>query len=450
MKREGVLFVILGATGDLTKRKLIPGIYNLIRDNKLENFEIIGASINKTTPEKLIDSSKKFIEKPNPKIINILKKKTSYLKLNFFEQEDYIELKKLIDSKKKLQNKIFHFATMPGNFATISENLKKNKLVDSECKVVFEKPFGHNLKSAKKINKKLKKIFSEKQIYRIDHYLGKELVGNISLVRFTNRILEPLWNNEHIEQVQIILDEDMGVVGRGPYYDKYGAIKDVVQNHILQLISLIGMESPKKIRGDYIRNEKVKVLKRTKIVDVIVGQYAGYKKEKGVDKNSKIETFAALKMLVNNSRWKGVPFFIRTGKKLPKKETRIIIKFKKIECLLLDNCPTDSNYLIIRIQPNQGIALEMNAKIPGEDRITPVKMDFCHSCLFGPNTPDAYENLYEDIIEGDQSVFIRNDEVETAWRITDKVKYKKLQIYKQGTYPNELKNFTKKHNIKWK
>ncbi len=232
MEKEGVLFIIFGATGDLTRRKLLPGIYGLIRDKKIKNFHIIGLAREKVNYSQLVSRSKKFIKKPIPKTFNKLKNNFTYLQLDFFKPEDYVALKKIINSKNKFKNKIFHFATMSENFYSISENLKKNKIIDSNSKVVFEKPFGHNLKSAKKINSCLQNIFREKQIYRIDHYLGKELVENISLIRFTNSFLEPLWNKNHIENIQIILDEDMGVLDRGLYYDKYGAIKDVIQNHI--------------------------------------------------------------------------------------------------------------------------------------------------------------------------------------------------------------------------
>lgn len=454
-----VTFIILGATGDLTKRKLIPAIYNLVKNKKLKKFVLVGTARSNIQIKKILSESEKFIEKLDRKAWKKVINSSYYHIVDFYKQEDYKQLKKFveeIEKKHKLSgNRLFYLATLPQHFETITFNLTKIKLAKKIggkwVRIVYEKPFGEDLKSAKKINKSISKIFNEKQIYRIDHYLGKELVENISLVRFTNRILEPLWNNKHIESVQIILDEDMGIGNRGPYYDKYGAIKDVVQNHMMQLLALTAMEAPKNLVGEYIRNEKAKLLSKVKIKDLILGQYKGYKKEKGISGKSKTETFAALKLEINNQRWKGVPFFLKTGKNLNKKQTLIIIKFKKVDCLLAKACYSDSNYLIIRIQPDEGISFEINAKLPEKNQVIPVKMDFCHSCLFGPNTSKGYENLFYDIIRGDQSIFIRRDEIENSWTIIDKIKKGKVYPYKKASKgPKQLHTFNKKHNIIWK
>lgn len=462
-------FIILGATGDLSKRKLIPAFYKLIKDQKIDRFAIIGVSYSNTDIKSVLDSAKKFTKNIDEKIWNKLEKSSYFYQLDFYDSEKYTELKELIkkvETKHKLNsNKIFYLATMPEHFKIITKNLFDSKIVTKydhgkdceECKhpwsrIVYEKPFGHNLKSAKEINKCIRKLFNEKQIYRIDHFLGKELVSNIALVRFTNRIFEPLWNNKHIESVQIIMSEKIGIEGRGDFYDKYGAIKDVVQNHLLQILSLVAMEQPKKLEAKYIRDAKAKVLKNLKFKNAVLGQYTGYLKEKDIDPNSKTETFATLKLEINNKRWKGVPFYLKTGKNLDKKETSIHIKFKMVKCLLTQGCPTDSNYLTIKISPSNGFYLELNSRDPKSSQIIPVEMNFCHSCLFGPNTPEAYENLILDVIKGDQSAFVRSDEIEYSWKIIDKINKKKLELYKytKGSKgPKEIKLLDNKE-IRWR
>ncbi len=462
-------FIILGATGDLSKRKLIPAFYKLIKDQKIDRFAIIGVSFDKTDVKTILDKSKKFISKVDEKTWNKLEKASYFYQLDFYDSEKYDELKKLIkkvETKYKLKgNKIFYLATMPEHFKIITKNLHDSKIVtkynhNEECedckhswsRIIYEKPFGHDLKSAKEINKCIRKLFHEKQIYRIDHFLGKELVSNISLVRFTNRIFEPLWNNKHIDSVQIILSEKIGIEGRGKFYDKYGAIKDVVQNHLLQILSLVAMEQPKKLEAKYIRDAKAKVLKNLKFKNAVLGQYINYIKEKDVDPSSKTETFAALKLEINNSRWKGIPFYLKTGKNLDKKETSVHIKFKMVKCLLTQGCPTDSNYLTIKITPNNGFFLELNSKDPKNSQIVPVEMNFCHSCLFGPNTPEAYENLILDVINGDQSAFVRSDEIEYSWKVIDKIDQNKFKLYKykKGSKgPKETKLLDNKE-IRWR
>jgi glucose-6-phosphate 1-dehydrogenase len=455
MKKEGVVFLIFGATGDLTKRKIIPGIYNLVNHNKIENFHILGVARKPLTAEKLIDSSESFIKKPKSEIIYKLKNNSSYIQLDFMDENAYSKLKESIQNleKKGFNNRIFYYAVDSDKFEVISKNLARSGLAKNKkgfSRAVFEKPFGLSMESSRKLNKSIKKIFSENQIYRIDHYLGKELVGNISIVRFSNRILEPVWDNKNIENIQIILDEDFGIEERGAYYDRYGAIRDMVQNHMLQLTALVAMEMPKSFSGGSVRDKKAELLRRVKVKDVIIGQYDGYKKEKGIPDNSRTETFTALKLEIDNKRWTGVPFFLKTGKFLERKETKIVIKFRKVKCLFEEVCPTDTNYLEIRIYPDEGISLELNAKIPGKMQSTPINMNFCHSCTFS-NIPEGYENLFADIINGDQSMFIREDELYNSWKIIDRIKKGKLHIYKKGSKgPEALKEFNKKHKIIWK
>jgi len=463
-------FVIFGATGDLSKRKLIPAIYKLIDDKKLCKFTIVGVSFEDKPKEEVLEASKKFIKNPDQATFEKLTKLFDYYSMDFYDTKSYSGLKELlkkIERKRKLPgNRIFYFATMPDHFVVITKNLyeanivkehphTKTKKTRAWSRAVYEKPFGSDLKSSREINKYLASIFDEREIFRIDHYLGKELVGNIAMARFTNRVLEPLWNNKHIDSVQIIMSETIGIDGRGGYYDSYGATKDMIQSHALQLLALTAMEAPEyKLSASYIRNAKANVLKKVKVESVIRGQYEGYTKEKLVNPKSKTDTFVALKLSINNKRWKGVPFYIKTGKKLDKKDTSIHIKFKEVKCLI-DWCPADSNYLTIQIQPDESFYLELNTKKPyTTQEVTPIKMAFSHSTLFGPNTPEAYEVLLADIVQGDQSAFIRSDEIDLSWKIVeqiDKLDGKKIYQYPQGSKgPKEMKKLDKKRTINWR
>jgi len=455
-------FVILGTTGDLTKRKLIPAIYHLIKNKKIKNFAFIGSAITNTTIEEILQKSQKFISKLDNKIWKNLIQASYYCQLDFHNSNKYQQLKELITMVEKKHNlagnRIFYLATLPHHFEMITANLSKNKIVQKNKKipwsrVVYEKPFGHDLQSARKINRCITQLFDESQIYRIDHFLWEELVGTIALVRFSNLFFEPLWNNKYIESVQIILNEKIGIEGRGAFYDRYGALKDVVQNHMLQMLSLIAMEPPKKLSGEYIRDAKVKVLKKLQYEDVLFGQYEGYQYELGVAAQSCTETFAALRVQINNRRWKGIPFFLKTGKCLSKKETSIHIKFKPPKCLQAE-CLVQSNYLSIQIQPREGFYLQINTKVPGETHdVIPVKMDFCHACYFGPNTPQAYEMLLSEVLEGDHTVFVRFDEIEYSWKLIDKILSKKHRVYsykKDSDGPNELEKFNNKHSVRWR
>ena len=463
MKKESVLFVILGATGDLAKKKLIPAIYNMVLSKSLENFAVVGVSKDRLEARTL-ERSRQYVKRFDRKRWDGLKKRFYYFQADFHDREKFRELGNLImsvEQKHRLSgNRLFYLATMPGHFEAIAANMGRYRLAvqnkrNSWARVVFEKPFGHDLKSAKHINKCIRKVFRESQIYRIDHYLGKELVQNISVVRFTNTILEPIWNKRYIDHVQIILSEDFGIERRGPYYDNYGALKDVVQNHMLQLLALAAMESPHKLTEKYIRDGKVKVLKSVKNINLknlVLGQYKGYKRERGVKRNSKTETFAALRLFVSNKRWKNIPFYLITGKNMKDKITSIYIQFKEAPCLLFKGmCNFMPNYLVIQIQPEEGFYVQLNAKVPGKTDITAIKMDFCHECTFGPNTPEAYENLLMDVVEGDQSVFVRSDEIEQAWKLIDRIARKKpkVYIYRKGSYPEAAKKLIEKDSRYW-
>ncbi|HEB41508.1 MAG TPA: glucose-6-phosphate dehydrogenase [Candidatus Dependentiae bacterium] len=456
--------IIFGATGDLSKRKLIPAIYKLVADKKLDNFIIVGSAIEDITAEQMLSQAKEFIPSLNEQIWDIVRNRTYYQQLDIFNQEGFAVLSALVtrlEKKYGLGNRLLYLAVAAHFFCPITHHLARSGLAQrlTEQKqrwnrIVYEKPFGHNLQSAREINKCIAKLFNESQIYRIDHFLTKEVVSNIALVRFTNCVFEPLWNNQFIDHIQIILSEKIGIQERGGYYDRYGALCDVVQNHMLELLALIGMEAPEKLTGEYVRSERVKVLEKIRFVDGVLGQYTSYTKEKDVKPNSKTETFAALYLTVDNLRWAGVPFYLKTGKCLDKKETVIHIKFKQVDCLLIRNCPTESNWLTMKISPDATFSLHLNVKKPGSsDELVPVSMEFCHSCLFGPYTPQAYEVVFEEIIRGEQATSVRFDEIEYAWRVIDYIKEKQLAIspYACGSNgPKESELFAKKHGIRWR
>jgi glucose-6-phosphate 1-dehydrogenase len=457
-----IVFVIMGVTGDLAKLKLIPAIYNLLKLNTVSHVSLFGVARSDVTIQSILEEAKKGIKDVDNLVWNKLCESAYYQKLDFNNLADFESLKakiKEVEIKENLSgNRLFYLATLPEHFELATINLAKVGLVNSKDdkweRVIYEKPFGDSLHSAKKINKAIDRVFLEENVYRIDHYLGKELVGDIALLRFTNRILEPLWNNKHIDSVQIICDENFGIKNRGNYFDKYGAVKDVLQNHILQMLSLVAMEPPEFISGEYLRDEKVKVLKKTKIVDILLGQYEGYENEKGIIAGSQTETFFTAKLEVNNKRWRGVPFFVLAGKNLGKKETVIHIKFKGVNCLLAKTCPSDNNYLTIRIEPNEGFSFELNSKSLRKGfEIEPINMEYCHRCEHGLNTPEAYEILLEQAIMGERSFFVRNDEVELAWKIIDKIKKDNLIVYKYpigSSGPKELADWNKKNKIIWK
>ncbi len=455
--------VLLGATGDLSTRKIFPALYALFEKNKLGNSIIIGAALSTITAEPLLENIKNFIKPLDEIKWQEFAKRISYQSIDFSQEHEFNTLADFVakqEKKAKLAGcRLVYCATAPYFYCTITQGLAKSGLVKkSEAngiwhRIIYEKPFGHDLASAHEINACIAHYFDEKQIFRIDHYLTKELVGNIALVRFTNIVFEPLWNNRYISNVQIVFDEEIGLDGRGGFYDKYGALADVMQNHMLQLVALIGMESPEKLTGEYIRTERAKVLQKVKVVDALLGQYQGYAQEKGVNPNSQTETFAQVMLRIDNPRWAGVPFYLKTGKCLDKKETAIYINFKHVDCLLTKACPSEPNTLSIEISPNPLFALRLNVKKPGKsDEVNPVQMAFAHTA-FGQQIPEAYETLFEEILKGEQSVSVRFDEIEYAWKIIDAVRALKpsLYTYQKGSVgPAESKTqFDGKHGVRW-
>ena len=467
-KLDECVFVILGATGDLAKRKLIPALYQLIASEQLQHFALVGVSLVQTTARDILEQAKPFIPDVHPTTWQKLLDAAYYLRMDFHDKNAYRDLHALLHTVEQKHhvngNRLFYLATMPQHFAVITQNLAAHGIVEKHhdghatgkgtwSRVVYEKPFGSDLKSARHLNRAIAKVFDENQVFRIDHFLGKELVGNIALARFTNRVFEPLWNNNHIDSIQIIVSEKQGIDGRGAFYDTCGALKDVVQNHMLQILALVAMEVPDHFTAENLRTLKAKVLAKIKAHAVILGQYAGYLNEIDVRPASTTETFAALKLTINNRRWRGVPFYLKTGKHLDKDEASIHIKFKMVKCLL-DFCPMDSNYLTINIQPNEGLYLELNVKTPGIfNEVIPVRMNFSHSTLFGPNTPAAYEVLLADVIRGDHFAFVRADEIDWSWKIMKQVEKLKGTVYPYtpgSTGPQEVSLLDPNRDVRWR
>ena len=464
---KNTTFIIFGATGDLTKRKLIPALYRFIAKERLKNFIIVGAAFSDVTAEQMLQPAREFVQGLDEEVWAVLQEHTYNKKINFTDEHDFVALNAFVQECERVQgftenNRLFYLATGSHFFCPITSHIAQSGLAQRQSqkggavwqRLVYEKPFGHDGASAHAINECIAQWFDESQIYRIDHYLTKEIVGNIAMIRFTNCVLEPLWSNRYIDQVQIVLSESVGIDLRGLYYDSYGALRDVVQNHMLELLALVCMEAPEKLTGDFIRSERAKVLEKVRFVDGILGQYDGYLSEQDVDKNSRTDTFASLQFAVDNPRWAGVPFYLKTGKCLDKKETVINIKFKQVDCLLLRGCPTESNWLTIRIDPESSIILTLNAKSPeSTDQIIPVGMEFCHSCIFGLQTPQAYEVILEEVMRGEQSIVVRCDEIEYAWKVIDAIRAQNLPLYtyaKGSIGPKQEEQLAQKQGMRWR
>jgi glucose-6-phosphate 1-dehydrogenase len=443
--KEPFGFVIFGGSGDLSRRKLIPALARLASLGYMpETYAVIGVSrtpmsddaYREFVREALVDHSRE--DKPNEGFnIEALLPHVYYQQGDTTNPESFKSLHmKLNQLEKDIglgENRLFYLAVAPDLAPSIVERLHESRLVHPDKKgswtrVVFEKPFGHDLKSARALNNAIKRILRENQIFRIDHYLGKETVQNILTFRFGNSIFEPIFNRTHVDHIRISVSERIGMEGRrGAYYDTAGALRDIVQNHALQLLCLTAMEPPASFHAESIRDEKVKVLRSlsTMNVDQVVastvrGQYNGYRNEPGVSPNSNTETYVALRTTVDNWRWSGVPIMIETGKRLQSRLTQIEVEFNKPPlCLFRQfaDCPPNPNLLIIRIQPDEGISLSFACKEPGTGfAVQDVKMDFSYGQAFGQRSPEAYERLLLDALRGDASLFTRSDEVEEAWR----------------------------------
>jgi glucose-6-phosphate 1-dehydrogenase len=445
--------VIFGATGDLTHRKLVPALYNLAADGDLPPaVAVIGFARREKSDEEfrkeMEEATRKFSRQTvRDEIWKTFSQSLFYHQSEFGDADGYKSLAQRlakIDKERGTRgNRLFYLAVAPDQFEPILKNLKEaglNKAAEgSWARVIVEKPFGTDLKSARELNRVVSQSFSEDQTYRIDHFLGKETAQNILVLRFANAIFEPLWNTRYIDHVQVTAAETLGVEGRAGYYEGAGALRDMVQNHLLQLLCLVAMEAPTDLGADSIRDEKVKVVRSLRrmtdvAANVIRGQYAagaingkpvpGYREEKNVDPKSMTETFVALQLNIDNWRWADVPIYMRVGKRLPKSGTEISVHFKKAPAVLFnkETVTLDENVLVVRIQPDEGISLRMQAKIPGTSlRIEPVKMDFHYGTSFGKASPEAYERLLLDAMSGDATLFARRDEVEQAWTFIDPI-----------------------------
>jgi glucose-6-phosphate 1-dehydrogenase len=496
-KPQPSVLVIFGASGDLTQRKLIPALYNLMVDGLLpENFAMIGYARKAFTNESYRAEMRKSVaefsrSKPIDEAIwERFEKTLHYQQGDYGTPADYDQLCQRLDAidaaHGTLGNRLFYIATPPEVYEAITQNLGSTaclapKSVEGRdarwARVIIEKPFGGDLDSARKLNDHVHKFFGEDQIYRIDHYLGKETVQNILVFRFANGIFEPVWNRNYIDNVQITVAESIGIGNRGSYYEKSGVIRDIIQNHGLQLIALTAMEPPAEFDADAVRNEKVKVLKAMRVDDsrgdgTVRGQYGAgkvdgeiapsYVQEEGVAGDSQTETYLAMKFFVDNWRWAGVPFYIRSGKRMARRTTEIAIQFKLPPLQLFSDSTAraiEPNELVINVQPEEGISLKFGSKEPGSgDTVQPVNMDFKYGNAFKSPAPEAYERLILDAMHGDSTLFTRSDEVEAQWSLIMPVlnawaggNGSFIELYRAGSWgPKEADDVMAADNRKWR
>jgi len=446
---------IFGATGDLAHRKLLPALYNLAHEGALpERFNLIGVSRREMPDEEFREVMKGAIEKysrreTDPTVLEGLLGRARYVGFDFADVESYAKLRQVIEEQDQegggKLNRAFYLSTAPEFFPVIVSALKEADLnydhdVDVRC--IIEKPFGTDLKTAVELQHVVERVFRESQVYRIDHYLGKETVQNVMAFRFANFMFEPVWNRNYIDNIQITAAEDIGIGSRAGYYDQAGALRDLVQNHMLQLLTLVCMEPPASFEADKVRDEKVKVLHAITPPTpeevrqcTVRAQYTagteggedvgGYKDEDGVPEDSRTETYAALKLEVHNWRWAGVPIYLRTGKRLTRKVTEIAVQLKPVPHLAFQSqgsVGVQPNQLVLTMQPNEGVSLSLGAKIPGSSmRIRPVNMEFLYGSAFMSQSPEAYERLILDAMRGEATLFTRNDEVLAQWAIIDPI-----------------------------
>ena len=442
--RNKTAITLFGGTGDLTYRKLLPALYNLNGLGKLaDDFKIVVIGRREYSQADYINIVRNWVKehartKFDDEQFESYAKRIIYFKMNMTNEDDYAMLQEFY-AREDIQNHVYYFAVAPSFFMTITNGLKKH-CSENNAKVIIEKPFGEDLEKAGLLNNELEKFFNQDEIYHIDHYLGKEMIQNILSLRFKNIIFKGIWNKDFIENVQITAAETVGVGTRASYYDKSGALKDMVQNHLLQVLSLVAMEEPKGTESSRIHESQYNLLSALKPIEdvrdsLVMGQYEGYLQEENIPADSKTETYAALKLYVDNERWQGVPFFIRTGKKMDSRETQVVVQFKAVG-------DVPGNVLIIRIQPDEGVYLQFNAKKPGtEKELQQISLDFCQSCILENriNTPEAYERLLDACFKGDRSLFSQWDQIVASWTFVNDLiaKYEEqgspLYTYEQGS-----------------
>jgi glucose-6-phosphate 1-dehydrogenase len=487
------VMVIFGAAGDLTRRKLIPALYNLAKLQLLSReFAVVGIARSAMNSEdfrkKITEEMKEFATSPiEPDLWEWFVRRMHYMQGNFGDKEMYPKLKALLEKVDQEHsthgNYFYYLATSPEYFGPIVESLGENGLMSEDPqhwrRVIIEKPFGHDLESAKELNKQILKVADEKQIYRIDHYLGKETVQNILAFRFANGIFEPIWNRRYIDHIQISVAETVGVEQRGSYYDRAGAMRDMVPNHIMQLITLTAMEPPVSFKADAVRDEQSKILHAIQplssedvLSKTVRGQYGegvmngqrvpAYRAEPDVPPDSRTETFVAMKLQIDNWRWADVPFYLRTGKRLPARNTHVVIQFRRAPFVLFRDTPVENlmpNQLVLHIQPEEGISLRFAAKAPGPVmRLGGVDMNFEYADYFGQQPSTGYERLLHDCMIGDQTLFQRADMVEAGWNVVSPVMdvWKALPPrnfpnYAAGTWgPKEADELLERDGRRWR
>ncbi len=463
-KNMACIMAIFGGTGDLTGRKLIPAICKLAQGGSLPGrFALVGIGrrpkSHEQYREELITSIKKISHiKIKESLWSELSKRILYYQLDFSDPSAYEGLRLFLDDMDKMYdtcgNRLYYLAVAPVYFETIALNLKENGMAVNKGtwqRLMIEKPFGRDLATARYLNDILAEVFPEENIFRIDHYLGKEMLQNMLVLRFSNAMFESTWNNRYIDNIQITSGETVGVESRAGYYETSGAMRDMVQNHMLQLLALTAMEPPGGINANSIKDEKVRLLRSLSVMSVadvrdsiVRGQYgsgfknnetlAGYREENGVSNMSDTETYVAMRLFINNSRWANVPFYLRTGKRLPEKAISVIVEFKSVPGLLnlKEYSGMQPNILEIQIEPKEGITFHINSKKPGMGNdTTTVKMDFCQNCSYAGNSPEAYERLIADVLRNDHTLFTSWDEIEASWSFTDNI----IDIWKNTARP---------------
>lgn len=416
--------IIFGISGDLAKRQIIPALYELFHTSKdKQAIKIIGTARDATTIQELLAQARPFIAHDDPAMVDFATC-FSYYQVDVDDTAQCEQFARTIQPQLSA-HRIAYLAVSAHLFCSITKALVANKLIElgnQFHRIVYEKPFGWNKDAAQQINECVAQLVTEEQIYRVDHYLTKALVSNILLMRFSNSIFEQLWDKSHIDTVEIIVDETVGIEGRGAYYDRYGALKDVVQNHMLQMLALIALEQPASSNHQAVQQEKIAVLKQVTVGSCIRGQYQGYQQEADVPVNSTTETFVACTLTINQPRWQGVPFYLRTGKCLAKKSTVINITFKQQRCFIETASNCLPNVLTITMAPEEGFRLRLNAKKPNSpDEVTSAILDFCYSCLYGPETPQAYAVLLQSVMAGDRTITVSAEEIMAQWDIVEKL-----------------------------